>query len=173
MKKIHILILLFFINIAAFSQDIYSVYIGGGLSCFSIDTKESSNIGFNIPLTINKFYFDISANIFKADGYTMKLSVKHNLTNQISLLAINVGYIIPINKKENISFIPNIGVIQSYNIYENHIGVNTHYLEADKKYVNVGLITSFVVSPFVNINVGVGSKEIFKTTIMLGFNSNK
>ena len=174
MKKIKLLLMFVFITTMAFGQiddesnnpkpksefSIYSVSMGGGVSYFPIDTKDASNVGFNIMFTINKIYCDISSNGASGDGEELDFSSSYTRpANKLNVGVFNVGYIISVKK---VSIIPMVGYGWSNEIYQDPIGWDTYYYGKATGHFNIGVAGNVQLSKMVGLYVGVGNYERFK-----------
>ena len=130
-------------------------FIGGGISYFNEDVKESSKMALNFSICTMNFYLDFASNLAKGKGTELDFqSSETRISNKMQLNVFNLGYAIRLNK---VSIFPVIGYGWTRSIYEDPIAFDTYYYgEAEGKF-NFGIKSSFNLFGNGGLIIGVGT----------------
>jgi hypothetical protein len=159
MKKLLLLILLFYFNQLLFAQ---TSSFNIGIIKYNVGDKDIPNIGYYLSGSIENIYLEISNNFSNEEYY--KTSYDKNLY-KLDLTALNVGYVFKIKK---FSVIPVIGLISSNTIYYKPI-YDMYTCVNNKIYLNVGIIGEFKLFKNLGLHAGVGTVENFKVGLSFYF----
>lgn len=166
MKKFIIsLILIITIPIITFSQIDFSL----GISNYSVDTKESTSVGFNFGFSYDFLYFDASSNFVSGKGEQLDFSSSSTYkTDKVNIVLINIGVNIYL-VKSIWSITPLIGYGTTSAIYEDPIGWDTYYYDDKRGYANFGIMSKLYLNEL-GIFIGTGTIENFKLGISFKVN---
>jgi len=158
------LVLLFSINFS-YSQ----VDLNIGATIYSINLKESSNMGLNIGFSYKEFYCDFSSNFAHGKGEELDFSSDHTYdANKIKISIFNIGYNINI-VKNNFFIVPIIGLAWTNKIYEDPILINTYFYGKGTTNLNYELAIKLFVDSNNGFLLSVGNIERFKLCYVYRF----
>src|SRR5690606_440168 len=145
MKKLLFLIAVLFLSVSSCycQNNNLGFSFGAGVSVFSEDAKESSNVGAYLSFSINKVYFSIASNFAKGKGEELDYSSSETYnSNKVVLGLLNFGYIFEINK---FNIIPVLGYGWSREIYEDPIAFDTYFYGDSETHFNAGVKGRYLI----------------------------
>ena len=148
-------------------QSFIDTSFGLGVSYFSEDVMEASNIALQLNFSISNIYLDLSSNF--ASGKGTELDFQSTETTQATkklILLFNIGYALQYNK---LSIIPVMGYGRTMDIYEDPIAFDTYYYADPESNFNVGAKVSYDFFGNAGLTAGIGTFEKFNIAMWFGF----